>query len=112
MTDKLLPISITIALAAFGAVCDGLLKRATAHAHPILTWEFWAGSIGYGISAFAWVWVLSRLKLATIGAIYSVTIVILLVVMGATIFRESLSASEIVGLCFAVAALILLGRFA
>jgi len=112
MTEKLLPIFITIVLAALCAVFDGLLKRATTHAHPFLAWEFWAGVAGYSISAFAWVWVLARLKLATIGAIYSVTLVILLAIMGVTIFRESLSATEIVGLCFAVVALILLGRFA
>jgi multidrug transporter EmrE-like cation transporter len=52
------------------------------------------------------------LKLATIGVVYSVSMMLLLTGIGVVFFRESLNSSEIVGLVLAVASLFLLMRFA
>jgi multidrug transporter EmrE-like cation transporter len=51
------------------------------------------------------------LKLATIGAVYSVSMVLLLTGVGVFAFRHPLHASEVVGLAMAVGSLILLMRF-
>ena len=54
---------------------------------------------------------MSRLKLATIGVLYSVSLVLLLTAVGVVLFRESLSYFEVIGIILAVASLVLLVRF-
>ena len=55
-----------------------------------------------------WYWVMSKYKLLTIGAIYSVLTVVLLTVIGLVFFNEKVSVREVIGLCLAVVSLILL----
>jgi multidrug transporter EmrE-like cation transporter len=55
---------------------------------------------------------MQRLKLATIGAVYSVSMVLLLTSIGVFFFPESLNYYEIAGIVLAVGSLILLVRFA
>ena len=50
-------------------------------------------------------------KLATIGVIYSMCMILLLALMGVVVFNEPLHRSEIVGIVLALAAMILLARF-
>jgi drug/metabolite transporter (DMT)-like permease len=64
----------------------------------------------YASTAFAWVFVMRHLKLATIGVIYSVSMVLLLAGMGVLFFGERLGRSEVAGIALAVAALLLLAR--
>ena len=51
-------------------------------------------------------------KLATIGVVYSVSMILLLTAIGSIVFRESLNAAEVVGILMAVSSLVLLMRFA
>ena len=53
-----------------------------------------------------------HLKLATIGAVYSVSMILLLTAIGAVFFRQTLDLREIAGLAMAVCSLILLMRYA
>ena len=53
-----------------------------------------------------------HLKLATIGVVYSVSMILLLTGVGVAAFRQSLNAYEIAGLAMAIGSLILLMRFA
>jgi drug/metabolite transporter (DMT)-like permease len=55
---------------------------------------------------------MKHLKLATIGVIYSVSMIVLLTAIGVVFFRESLSFYEIAGVLMAIGSLILLIRFA
>jgi multidrug transporter EmrE-like cation transporter len=55
---------------------------------------------------------MKHLKLATISVLYSVSMVVLLTAVGVVLFRESLNYYEAAGLVMAIAALILLVRFA
>jgi multidrug transporter EmrE-like cation transporter len=112
MQNTLLPLLVTVALTVLSVFADYLLKRASASLRPFSRWEFAAAVFIYAASCFAWIYVLRQLKLATIGAIYSVLVVGLLALIGITVFRESLSIFEWVGLAAAAAALVLLGRFA
>lgn len=104
----------TIAILALSVLCvlaDFFLKRASEFVHPIQSWHFVAGLVLYAASAFGWVYVLRQVKLATVGALFSVVVVVLLACIGVLVFHESLSTLELIGLGCAVAALILLGRF-
>ena len=66
----------------------------------------------YAPTAFGWVYVMRHVKLATIGAVCSVSMILLLTCIGAVVFRQPLNAYEVVGLGMAIGSLILLMRFA
>lgn len=66
----------------------------------------------YASTAFGWVYVMRHLKLATIGAVYSVSMILLLTGVGVAAFRQPLNAYEVAGLVMAIGSLVLLMRFA
>ena len=107
-----LAVVITIAFSVVGVLGDYLLKLASAQKNPLKAGWFYVGFAVYASTAFGWVFVMRHLKLATIGVVYSISMILLLTAIGVVVFREPLNASEIVGLVMAIAALILLVRFA
>ncbi len=105
-------ILITIALSVVGVVGDYFLKVASDSERPFFRQHFVVGLLVYAITAFGWVVVLKHMKLAQVGAIYSVSIVILLTALGYFQFHETLKTREIVGVILAITSLLLLSRFA
>jgi small multidrug resistance pump len=65
----------------------------------------------YSTTAFAWVFVMRHLKLAAIGVIYSVCMILLLTGMGVLFFNEKLNRYEVIGIALAVGSVVLLSRF-
>jgi small multidrug resistance pump len=112
MDNKTLAILITIAFSAVGVLGDYFLKLASAKQNSLASLWFYVGIVVYASTALGWVFVMKHLKLATIGAVYSVSLVVMLTTIGITAFRESLNYYEIAGLIMAIASLILLSRFA
>jgi drug/metabolite transporter (DMT)-like permease len=110
--QRFLPLLATLGLSLLCVAADYLFKLASELPRPYRSPHFAVGVVLYGSSAFGWVYVLRHTKLATVGALFCVVVVVLLAVVGVFAFRESLSTSELIGLGCAVAALILLGRFA
>ncbi len=104
-------VVVTIAFSVVGVVGDYLLKLASSRDQPLRSRWFYIGFVVYASTAFGWVFVMRHLKLATIGVVYSVSMIVLLTGIGAVFFRESLNAHEIAGLVLAIASLILLVRF-
>ena len=78
MEKRSLAVVITIAFSVLGVLGDYFLKRASAHEHSLKTIWFYIGFILYASTAFGWVLVMKHLKLATIGIVYSVSMVLLL----------------------------------
>lgn len=109
--QRFLPLLATIGLSLACVLADYLLKRAGESGHPFRTRAFASGTALYTLSAFGWVYVLRHAKLAMVGALYCVIVVVLLAAVGVFAFRESLAPSELLGLGCAVAALFLLARF-
>src|SRR5947209_2737135 len=107
-----LAIAVTIAFSVVGVLGDYLLKVASAQKDPLRSGWFYVGFAVYASTAFGWVFVMRHLKLATIGVVYSVSMILLLTGIGAVVFREPLNAYEIAGLAMAIGSLILLIRFA
>src|SRR3954447_22771409 len=107
-----LPLFVTIVFSVVGVVGDYLLKLASEQARPLKSKWFYLGFAVYASTAFGWVYVMRHLKLATIGAVYSVSMILLLTGIGAVCFRQPLSAYEVLGLIMAIGSLILLMRFA
>ena len=105
-------VAVTIGFSILGVIGDYFLKLAADEEHSLRTLPFLVGFLVYASTAFGWVFVMKHLKLATIGVVYSVTMVLLLTALGVVVFGESLGWTEIAGLLMAIAALILLTRFA
>src|SRR5262245_60276475 len=112
MDSKTLAVVVTIAFSVLGVVGDYFLKLASREDNSLKSPSFYIGFALYASTALGWVFVMKHLKLATISVLYSVSMVVLLTAVGVGIFRESLNYYEIAGLVMAVAALILLVRFA
>ncbi len=107
-----LPLAVTVAFSVVGVAGDYLLKLASEQKAPLKSGWFYIGFAVYASTAFGWVYVMRHLKLATIGAVYSVSMILLLTVVGVTAFRQPLNAFEIAGLAMAIGSLVLLMRFA
>ncbi len=109
--DKTLAVLVTVAFSVVGVVGDYFLKLASAKGQSLKSPAFYIGFLIYASTAFGWVFVMKHLKLATVGVVYCVSMVLLLTVIGVAVFKESLSAYEIAGIAMAVASLLLLTRF-
>ena len=107
-----LPILVTVGFSAVGVLGDYLLKLASNQKAPLRSGWFYLGFAVYASTAFGWVYAMRHLKLATLGVVYSVSMILLLTAIGAVAFRESLNAREVAGIVLAVASLVLLMRFA
>ena len=105
-------VVVTIGFSLLGVLGDYFLKLASANENSLRTLWFYIGFAVYASTAVGWVFVMKHLKLATIGVVYSVSMVLLLTAIGVVFFQESLNYYEIAGLVMAIASLILLVRFA
>ena|SRR5215472_9885713 len=103
---------LTVAFSGVGVLGDFFLKLASSRGDPLRVGWFYLGFALYASTAFGWVFVMKYLKLATIGVLYSVSMVLLLTAIGVLIFRESLHSYELIGIVLPVASLVLLMRFA
>ena len=112
MRKTMLAILVTVAFSAIGVLGDYFLKLSSAHDQPLRTRWFYVGFAVYASTAFGWVFVMRYLKLATIGVVYSISMVLLLTAVGVVLFGESLNYYELAGIVLAVASLVLLMRFA
>jgi len=109
---NVLPLLVTVGFSLVGVLGDYLLKLASEQKNPLRSGWFYIGFAVYASTAFGWVYVMRHLKLATIGAVYSVSMILLLTALGSVVFREALNAAEVLGLTLAIASLVLLMRFA
>jgi len=112
VSDRVLAVLVTIGFSAIGVVGDYFLKLASQHATPLRSAWFYVGFGVYASTAFGWVFVMRHLKLATVGVVYSISMIVLLTAVGAIGFKESLTFREVAGLILAILSLYLLMRFA
>jgi small multidrug resistance pump len=112
MDNKTVAVVVTIAFSVVGVLGDYFLKLASAKEESLKSPWFFLGFTLYAATAFGWVFVMKHLKLATISVLYSVSMIVLLTTVGVGVFRESLNYYEIAGVILAIAALLLLVRFA
>ena len=110
LSPALWAVLSAILLGFIGATGDLLIKIASTHPRPFREWTFTAGCGLYALTAVGWVYVMRRLNLAAIGAIFSVTTTAVLAVIGVLVFRETLRTRDTVGIALAVAAILLLSR--
>jgi small multidrug resistance pump len=112
MTTNWLAVLVTIGFSLVGVAGDYFLKLASQAASPLRTPWFAVGFSVYASTAFGWVFVMKHLKLATVGVVYSVSMIVFLTTIGAVFFGESLTPRETLGVILALASVCLLLRFA
>ena len=106
-----LAIVVTLVFSIVGVCGDYFLKLASQEKQSFRSPWFFVGFALYASTAFGWLFVMKHLKLATVSVVYSVSMVVLMTIVGAVFFQETLSAYEMAGLGMAIAALVLLTRF-
>jgi multidrug transporter EmrE-like cation transporter len=106
-----LAVLVTIGFSIVGVVGDYFLKLASEKEYSLRSPWFYLGFVLYASTAFGWVFVMKHMKLATIGVVYSVSMILLLTAVGIIGFRESLNYYEMAGLVMAIGSLVLLMRF-
>ncbi len=94
MNNTTLAILVTVGFSIVGVVGDYFLKLASGAESTFRSLWFYVGFAVYASTAFGWVFVMKHLKLATIGAVYSVSMILLLTAIGVVGFRERLEAAE------------------
>ena len=104
-------VAAIVGIAVFTVLGDYFIKLASMENKAILNRWFIAGCATYILCTIGWVFIMPHMKLASIGVVYSLSIIVLMAILGACFFGEALKRHEIVGMGFAVAAIILLGRF-
>ena len=108
MKSSTISVLVTILLALAVVVSDYFLKHASSNSSPFLNRNFFIAMAITTASTFGWVLVMPHLKLAYIGVIYSLVVVLTLCLVGAAFFGEHLNAREWVGVGLAIASLLLL----
>lgn len=98
-----------VGLSAVTVFADALIKHASQHRS---SWALVAGAVIYGLTAVGWYFVMGRLRLSTVGAVYAITCVVLLTLTSIVWFREQLSAFEALALVLAICSIGILFRFA
>ena len=111
MSPTRLAILVTVLASIIGVIGDYFLKLASERDQPLASPWFYIGFLVYASTAFGWVFVMRHLKLATMGVVYSISMILLLMLIGVVFFRETLNAYEIAGLVMAIGSLVLLMRF-
>lgn len=109
---KITAVLVVALLSLMGVVGDFFLKLASEQQHAIWNRWFPIGVVIYACTAFGWVVAMRHMKLATIGVVYSLCMILLLAAVGTVVFKERLNVAETAGIAMAVGALVLLSRFA
>ncbi|MBI1763967.1 MAG: transporter [Acidobacteria bacterium] len=110
MSQSVRSLLVVLGMALFTTVGDYCLKRASQKSLLANPWLL-GGWLIYGTTAMGWAWAMRHLKLATIGAVYSISMVLLMALLGLLAFRETLNRTEIAGLLCALISIVLLARF-
>ena len=112
MDKTILAVMVAVLLSAIGALADYFLKLASVEGHIVWNKWFAIALVVYSSTIFGWVFVIKSMKLASVGVVYSICMVLFLTFLGVVFFKERLSYREVVGIGLALASLVLLTRFA
>src|SRR3989344_6439208 len=103
---------LIILLSIVGVARDFFIKLSGNGPKYIEYKWFILGLAIYASTAFGWFFVMKEIKLATLGAFYAVSIVLLLTAVGVFYFGEKLNYFEMGGIAAALVSVVLLMRFA
>lgn len=105
-------IIFSVFLALVTAFGDLLIKKGALDGSLLTNYRVLAAALLYGLTAYGWYFVLRQTKLSSAVMIYTMSLLIVVVLIGVFYFRERLNPAEYCGMAMAVGALLLLSRFA
>lgn len=103
---------IAIMLALITAGGDFLVKKGALHGGLSGNWWLIAGALVYALTAFGWYYILKHIKLSSSVVIYSLSLLIIVVLISVFYFKERISPAEYLGIALAMASIVILYRFA
>ncbi len=101
---------VMVGVALVTVLGDYFLKIASSSA-TIRIKPLIAGIIIYGSTAFAWVYAMRHLKLATLSVVFTLSMLVFAAALGGIVFGERLSRAESVGILLSVVSVLMLYRF-
>lgn len=104
MSEARLALLAVVALSALTALADVLVKKAAVDDNVVSPYLFLAAVI-FGVSAYGWFFVLKYINLATLGGVYSLVTILLLVLAGIVIFGERLAVADVLVIVVSIVAL-------
>ena len=112
MSNILTAFLVGFGLSVVTIFADVLIKHASLQ-KAFAGWKMLIlGAIIYGLTALGWFFVMQKIKFSTLGVLYAMSCVVLLTLVSVFYFKEKISFLEVVGIAMALAALIILSRFA
>ena len=110
--DKIIIIGIGIGLALVTALGDALIKNASGK-FGFSGWrQLVLAAIIYAGTAIGWFFVLRKIKLSSGVMIYTLSLILLVVLISVFYFKEGVRPIEYFGIAMAILSLIILSRFA
>lgn len=111
MPEKFVVFALGSLLSLTAVVGDSFIKHASLQ--PGFTAWRWllAGFLFYGSTAFGWFFMMRKMKLSTLGIIFSITTIIFLTAVGTFYFKEKIEALEWVGILMGISSLLILFKF-
>ena len=98
-------------LSVIGVFGDYFLKKAGSGSSYIDPTLFVVGLVIYGSTGVGWFFVMKKISMASLGAVYGVTTLLLLAAVGHVCFQENLSPREWAGVVAGLLSIVLLWRF-
>jgi len=95
---------------ALTVIGDYFIKLASVHAAGMTSGAFLLGALCYGTPAVAWFYMMQKHSLAMIAVFYSSATLIILALLGIVVFKEAATWREALGICLALAAVIVMHR--
>ncbi len=112
MSGVLIAFLVGIFLSIITVLADVLIKNSSL-AQGFSGWKYLLiGAIIYGLTAFGWFFTMRKIKLSTLGVLYGISCIVLLTLVSVFYFKEKISGFEIFGIVLAIAAILILARFA
>lgn len=111
MIEKVIVFVSALAMSGLTILGDFFIKQAAVDNNADSWKKVVIGGFIWFITAIGWFFLLKKEKLISLGGIYLVSSVILLVFVSVFIFKEKVSEMEIVGIIMAIISLIILARF-
>ncbi len=105
-------IFLVIALTLWTVLGDFFIKKASMMSKFSGWYYLLAGCFVWAITAVGWFFVLRKMELSNVNAIYSVATIIFVLALSYFYFHEKISFVEIIGFILAIVSIYLLARFA
>ena len=108
---KFVTLIIALSLSAVSVLADYFIKKASIGNNA---WGRWLtlGAIIYGLTAVGWFFAMKNMKLFTLGAIYGISCIVILVMLSIFVFHEKINTIEIIGILLGIVSIIILYKFA